>query len=76
VTGNWRRLHNELHNLHASPYIVRVIKSRGLKWTEHIACMEEMRNMYSILVGKPKGKRPLGGVGVDEKRILEWIIRK
>jgi len=38
--------------------------------------MGEMRNMYSILVGKPKGKRPLGGVGVDAKILLEWILGK
>jgi hypothetical protein len=61
VAGGWRRLHNEeLHNLHASPYTIRIIKSRKMRWTEHVARMGEMRNAYKILIGKPEGKRPLG----------------
>jgi hypothetical protein len=61
VAGGWRRLHNEeLHNLHTSPDIIRVIKSRRMRWAGHIACMGKMRNAYNILVGKPEGKRPLG----------------
>jgi hypothetical protein len=61
VVGDWRRLHNEeLRNLYASPYIVRVIKSRRVRWTGQVARMGEMRNGYEILVGKPEGKRPLG----------------
>jgi hypothetical protein len=53
VMGDWRKLHNEeLHNLYSSPNIIRVIK-----WT----CTNGgKRNGYRILVGKPKGKRPLG----------------
>jgi hypothetical protein len=58
VAGGWRRLHNEeLHNLYASPNIIRVIKQRCVKW--HAAQMGEMRNTYYSLVGKPEGKRPL-----------------
>jgi hypothetical protein len=49
----------ELHNLSASPEIVRVIKSRRMRWAGNVACMGEMRNAYNILVGKPEGKRPL-----------------
>jgi hypothetical protein len=61
VLGGWRRLHNEeLHNSYASPNIIRVIKSRSIGWMDHIARLEEMRNAYNILVGKPEGKRPLG----------------
>jgi hypothetical protein len=61
VTGGWRRLHNEeLHNLYASPNIIRVITSKGMRWAGHISQMGEMRNAYSILIGKPEGKRPLG----------------
>jgi hypothetical protein len=61
VTGYWRRLHNEeLHNLYSSPNIIRMIKSRRMRWAGHVARMGETRNAYRILVGKPEGKRPLG----------------
>ena len=61
VTGEWRRLHNEeLNGLHYSPNIVRVIKSRRMRWAGHVARMEEERGAYRVLVGKPEGKRPLG----------------
>jgi hypothetical protein len=59
--GDWRKLHNEaLHNLYSSPNIIRLIKSRRMRWTGHVARMGETRNTYRILVGKPEGKRPLG----------------
>jgi hypothetical protein len=59
--GPWRKLHNdELHSLYSSPNIVRVIKSRRMRWMGHVACMEEGRGVYVVLVGRPKGKRPLG----------------
>jgi hypothetical protein len=58
--GNWRRLHNEgLHNLYASPNIIRVIKSKRLRGVGHVTRMGEMRNGYKKLIGKPGGKRPL-----------------
>jgi hypothetical protein len=61
VAGGWRRLHNEkLHILYISLIIIRMIKSRGMKWAGHVECMEEMRNAHKILVGIPEGKRPLG----------------
>jgi hypothetical protein len=61
VMGKWRKLHNgELHNLYSSPDITRQIKSRRMRWTEHVACMGDGRNVYRVLVGKPKGKRPPG----------------
>jgi hypothetical protein len=57
--GGWRRL--EFHNLHVSPNIIRLIKSRRMGWSEHVARMEEMRrNTHRILVVKPEGMRPLG----------------
>jgi hypothetical protein len=61
VTGEWRRLHNkELYALYSSPNIIRVMKSRRLRWAGHVACMGERRGAYSALVGKPEGRRPLG----------------
>jgi hypothetical protein len=61
VTGDWRKLHNdELHNLYSSPNIIRIIKSRRMRWAEHVAGMEATRNAHKILVGKPEEKRPLG----------------
>jgi hypothetical protein len=61
VAGDQRKLHSgELHNLCASLHIVRVIKSRRMRWAGHVARIGAMRNEYKILVGKPEGKRPLG----------------
>jgi hypothetical protein len=61
VMGGWRKLHNEeLHNLYSSPSIIRIIKSRRMRWAGNVARMGEKRNVYSLLVGKPEGKRPLG----------------
>jgi hypothetical protein len=60
VTGDRRRLHNEEINvLYRSPNIVRVIKSRRMRWAGHVARMGEETGVYSVLVGKPEGKRPL-----------------
>jgi hypothetical protein len=54
-------MHNdELHSLYSSPNIVRVIKSRRLRWAEHVARMGEDRGVYRVLVRRPKGKTPLG----------------
>jgi hypothetical protein len=50
----------ELHNLYSSPSIIRMIKSRRMRWVGHVARIGEKRNAYRILVGKPEGKRPLG----------------
>jgi len=61
VTGEWRRLHNEeLKDLYSSPNIVRVIKSRRMRWAGHVTRMGEERGVYRVLVGKPEGRRPLG----------------
>jgi hypothetical protein len=50
----------KLHDLYASPDIIRVVKSSRMGWTGHVARMGEMRNAYNILVGKLEGKRPIG----------------
>ena len=61
VTGEWRRLHNEeLNDFYSSPNIVRVIKSRRMRWAGHVAYMGEERGAYRVLVGKPEGKRRMG----------------
>jgi hypothetical protein len=59
--GSWRKLYNdELHDLYSLPNIVRVIKSRRMRWAGHVVCMGEGRGAYRVLVGRPEGKRPLG----------------
>ena len=61
VTGEWRRLHNEeLNDLYSSPNIVRVVKSRRMRWAGYVARMGEKRGVYRVLVVKPEGRRPLG----------------
>jgi hypothetical protein len=57
-------LHDEeLHNLYSLSEIIRMIKLRRMRWAGHVACMEEMRNAYRILVGKPKTSRNTEAVG-------------
>jgi hypothetical protein len=59
--GSWRKLHNdEIHNLYSSPNIIRVIKSRRVRWAGHVARMDKGRGVYGVLVGRLEGKRPLG----------------
>jgi hypothetical protein len=59
--GSWRKLHNdELHSLYSSLNIVRMIKSRRIRWAGYVARVGEGRGVYRILVGRPEGKRPLG----------------
>jgi hypothetical protein len=60
VMGGWRKQHNEeLCNMFSSN-IIRMIKSKRMRWAGHVACMGKKRNMYRLMVGKPEGKRPLG----------------
>jgi len=61
VTGEWRKLHNEeLSNLYSLPNIVRVVKSRRMRWAGHVARIRYGRDVHSVLVGKPEGRRPMG----------------
>jgi hypothetical protein len=61
VTNEWRRLYNEeLYDLYSSPNIIRVIKSRRMRWAEHVARIGDRRSAYRVLVGTPEGKRPFG----------------
>jgi hypothetical protein len=58
--GSWRKLHNdELHSLYSSPNIVRMIKSRRMRWEGHVARMGEGGSVQRVFVGKPKSKTPL-----------------
>jgi hypothetical protein len=68
VTGGWRKLHNkELQNLYSWPSIIRIIKSRRMRWAGHVARMGEKRNVYRLLVRTPEGKRPL------ERPRRKWV---
>jgi len=77
VMGEWRILHNEeLNDLYSSPNIVRVIKSRRMRWAGHVAWMGEERGVYRVLLGKPEGKNHWGNPGVDGWKILGRISRR
>jgi hypothetical protein len=86
VTRGWRKLHNEeLHNLYSSHNIIRVVKSRRMRWVGHVARMGEKVNAYRILVGKPEGRSSLGrprrrwvnNIKIDVREIewdgMDWI---
>ena len=60
ITGEWRKLRYEISDLYSLPNIVRVVKSRRMRWAGHVARMGEGRGVHRVLVGKPEGKRPLG----------------
>jgi hypothetical protein len=74
VTGGWRKLHNE--NLYCSPSIIKMTKSRRMRWAGHVARMGEKRNAYRIFVGKLEGKRLLGRPDVGGCTILKWILER
>ena len=80
------RDNEELNDLYSSPKIVRVIKSRRMRWAGHVARIGAERGMYRVLVGKPEGKRPLGrprhrwvdNIGMDVQEVgwyMDWIGR-
>jgi hypothetical protein len=73
--GSWRKLHSdELHSLYSSPNIVRVIKSRRMRWAKHVARMGEGTGVYRILVGRPEGKKHWEDIGVDGRITLRWTL--
>jgi hypothetical protein len=77
VTGGWRKLHNEeLHKLYSSSSIIRMIKSRRMRWAGHVARIGAKRNAYRILVRKPDGKRPLGKPRRRWRIVIKWILQK
>jgi hypothetical protein len=77
VTGELRKLHSEeLHNLYLSPDIIRQIKSRRMRWVGHVVCMGEGRNVYRVLVGKPKGKRPLERPRCRGEDVIKMDLRE
>jgi hypothetical protein len=75
VMGERRKLHGEeLHNLYSSPGTIRRMKSRRMRWSGHVAHMGEGRNVYRVLVGKPKGKKHLKDQGVDGRMVSKWTL--
>ena len=77
MTGEWRKLHkDELMDLYSLPNIVRVVKSRRMRWAGHVARMGEGRGVHRVLVGKLEGKSHWGDQDVDGRTILRWIFRK
>jgi hypothetical protein len=77
VMEEWRKLHSgELHNLYQSPDITRQMKSRRMRWARHVACIGEGRNVYRVLVPKPKGKNHLEDQGVDGRMGSKWTLRR
>jgi len=77
VTGEWRKLHNgELNNLYCSPYMFRVIKSRRMRWSGHVACMGRGEAYTGLWWGNRRERDRLGDPGVDGRKILRWIFTK
>jgi hypothetical protein len=73
--GSWRKLHNdELHSPYSSPNIVRVIKSRRMRWAGHVARRGKGRGVYRVLVGRPEDKRPLGRPRRRWGITLRWTL--
>jgi hypothetical protein len=69
-------VYRTLNDLYSLPNIVRVVKSRRMRWAEHVARVGEKRVVHRVLVGKPEGRGHWGDPDVDGRIILRWIFRK
>jgi hypothetical protein len=77
VTGGWRRLLNEKFcNFYSLPYIIRVIKTRRIRWKGYVACMRAMKNVYRFFLESLKGRDHSEALDVGGSVILKWILRK
>jgi len=76
-TGEWRKLHNEeLNDLHSLPNIVPIIKSRRMRWAEHVARMGDRRGVYRVLMWKPEEKRPLGRLRLIQEDNIKMDLQE
>jgi hypothetical protein len=76
ATGEWRNLHNEEQNdLYSLPSIVRVVKSRRMRWAGHVVCIGG-RGVHRVLWGSQRERDHLGDPDVDGRIILRWMFRK
>ena len=77
VTGEWRKLNNEeLRDIYSLPNIVRVVKSRRMRWAGHVARMGEGRGVHRVLVGNLRERDHWGDPAVDGRIILRWLFGK
>jgi hypothetical protein len=77
VTGGWRKLHNGgLHNLYYSPNIIRMIKSRRMRWLGHVTLKEDMKMLIKFWLESLKGRDHSEDLGVDGWIILKFNLRK
>ena len=77
VTGEWRRLLiEELYDLYSSPNIIWMIKSRRMRWTGYVVCIEDRKDSYRVVVGRPDGKRQLGRPGHRWEDIMKMDIQE